>query len=553
MVGETIRDYQLNVINCVFDILANFTTQNSNKVGDAFVFECSDTVKFIDKSLKAKSYSWDFGDPTTDGDTSSDLNPTYVYPGNGDYVVKLKVQNQICEDDYSFKVRIRSKKTFELGPDIILCDDPEYYLDTRTPDATKVIWNTGYKHRQYLVKDTGLYIATVFYDKCIYSDSVHIGRNPVSMTPLPDSLFCYENEIDVVAEIKDEGFRYRWLTGNPLDTTTSLHITKKGNYSYLVYNQNCAKTDTFRFWVATPPNVEDTTICNDFIYKVDAGKLEQGSYLWSNLSTQRETQFTKPGTNWIRTKQRHCVFSDTFTIFNPVVVVELPDDEHFCDQVDIDLDAGPGKVLYEWSFDENSRKVHINFAGVIWVKATDEYGCFDSDTIVLTMTQSPHIDLGDDTTVCVSTPVTLSVPDFYQSYTWSTGNTENSLTALKEGAYFITVVDEFGCIGTDSLNVFHDPDILPNELFVPNAFSPNNDGLNDLFPYSKPMPYLGYFVAVYDRWGEKVFDSRESQSQNWDGIYKGQIAPNQAFIYIIEYIGCDGTLRTRMGTVNPFR
>ena len=96
-----------------------------------------------------------------------------------------------------------------------------------------------------------------------------------------------------------------------------------------------------------------------------------------------------------------------------------------------------------------------------------------------------------------------------------------------------------------------DPEALPNELYLPNAFTPNQDGLNELFPYKKSVSQPGYFITIYSRWGEKVFDSRESNVTSWDGYYKGARVPVVPHIYNIYYRGCDGTAKNARGSVTP--
>ncbi|MFY0644176.1 MAG: gliding motility-associated C-terminal domain-containing protein [Bacteroidia bacterium] len=549
LIGETYRDYQMNVIKCQFDILADFTTDGASASADAYVFECADTVWFKDRSLKADIYEWDFGDPTTTDDTSSQKNPWYVYPGNGDYRVKLKVINSLCEDEYVFTVRIRSTKSFELGPDLILCDDVEELLDTKTPDATLVEWSNGLEGQRIWVFDTGVYIATVSYDKCVYSDTMRIDAYPIKFDMQDDSLFC--DEVDVVLDANISGLRYAWNTG-VLDTLQTKHVTAAGDYIVAVSNEYCTEFDTIRIWQATEPHVDDAFYCSDFVHEANIDPIEEGSYLWSNGSTDIRATYTTGGKHWLQVKQRHCIKADSFVIDNPTPVADLGGDLHFCDQVDVILDAGDFAKYY-WNTDQVSRSIHVLAPGVYKVEVEDEYGCPSQDSMTITVSASPTLEIGSDTTICLRSLITLG-PEEQQdivNYSWSNGFSDRIIETENEGWYKLVITDKLGCTATDSLYVTVDPEALPDIIYIPNAFTPNGDNLNDMFPYSQRVIQPGYYIMVFSRWGEKIFDSRDSESGNWDGTYNGKRVPNQTFIYYVEYFGCDGVKRSIKGTVNP--
>ena len=80
-----------------------------------------------------------------------------------------------------------------------------------------------------------------------------------------------------------------------------------------------------------------------------------------------------------------------------------------------------------------------------------------------------------DTTICVNDPILISGPDGF-TYLWSTGATTQQESLGVEGAYSLQITDEYGCFATDTIIISIDPNALPNELYVPNAFTPNMDG-----------------------------------------------------------------------------
>jgi gliding motility-associated-like protein len=89
--------------------------------------------------------------------------------------------------------------------------------------------------------------------------------------------------------------------------------------------------------------------------------------------------------------------------------------------------------------------------------------------------------------------------------------------------------------------------------FLPNAFSPNDDELNEYFPFSERVTQPEFSVKIFNRWGEKIFDSKTANTDHWDGVYSDGIIRPEAFGYLIEYRGCDGDYRRKFGRVTVLK
>jgi gliding motility-associated-like protein len=213
------------------------------------------------------------------------------------------------------------------------------------------------------------------------------------------------------------------------------------------------------------------------------------------------------------------------------------------------LDAGTTGVKFDWSSGETTRTIRVQTPGVYSVLVENAEGCEASDSVEFTLSISPDINIGEDTTICVNSPTQLGIDIPYTSYDWNTEETTQYIVTQTEGIYRLTVTDDLGCVGSDSLFITVDPEALPSELFVPNAFTPNGDNLNEIFPYKNEVIQPAYYITIFSRWGEKLFDSRKSNTTNWDGYYKGQKVPPTTYMYFVYYRGCDGNARTTKGTV----
>ena len=111
---------------------------------------------------------------------------------------------------------------------------------------------------------------------------------------------------------------------------------------------------------------------------------------------------------------------------------------------------------------------------------------------------------------------------------------------------------EQGC----DLMIVLDLEVLPQDLYVPTAFSPNGDGLNDYFyPQTDPESIVQTidFIRVFDRWGDLVFEAQNvainDELAGWDGRLRGKMMNPAAFVYTIQYTVVDGEVRTKIGDV----
>jgi gliding motility-associated-like protein len=175
-------------------------------------------------------------------------------------------------------------------------------------------------------------------------------------------------------------------------------------------------------------------------------------------------------------------------------------------------------------------------AGIYNVTVTDANSCAVTATTVVNATAGPTANAGTDVTISFGNSVTLTATGG-GTYLWSNGDTTPSITVtpLVTTEYCVTVTDANQCTDTACVKVFVEIPCPTNaDLSVPNAFSPNNDGNNDDFCLRGWNICIKNFnIHIYDRWGEKVFESKDS-AFCWDGTYKGKLMDAAVFVYYIE-------------------
>lgn len=197
------------------------------------------------------------------------------------------------------------------------------------------------------------------------------------------------------------------------------------------------------------------------------------------------------------------------------------------------------------------------------VTATNQLGCVYTDTITVSILSTlPNVD-------AIATPDTIQYGDSSQlsltysqgviSFQWqadstlSADNISNPIaTPRSTHTYFITVADAPGCKRLDTVTVYvvHTPCAKSN-IYIPDAFSPNGDGKNDVL-YMRGNDISNIYFAVYDRWGQRMFESR-SLDQGWDGTYKGKKLDAAVFGYYAKGECSTGEKFIRKGNVTILR
>jgi gliding motility-associated-like protein len=177
--------------------------------------------------------------------------------------------------------------------------------------------------------------------------------------------------------------------------------------------------------------------------------------------------------------------------------------------------------------------------------------CTSTDTVKVNITPYPHIvEISSDTTIFINTSAHLYVSGG-STFQWSppysiscTDCPDPEVSPSLTTTYKVRIYDQDGCMALDSVRVKVDMDL---KVFVPNIFSPNNDGQNDmLFVNGKGIKSVKFFI--YNRWGEKVFESMTIE-QGWDGTFKGNPLPPSVFVYYLDAIMESGERIVRKGDI----
>ncbi|CAN5452197.1 hypothetical protein BH11BAC2_BH11BAC2_26580 [soil metagenome] len=224
------------------------------------------------------------------------------------------------------------------------------------------------------------------------------------------------------------------------------------------------------------------------------------------------------------------------TIVNPPAL-ELGPDSLLCEGDTVELDVTiPDGILYTWSTGDTLPILAVTDTGTYWV-VVDNLGCASVDTIHFPdYLPNPPFNLGEDSLYCffIFDTLHLDAGDAV-SYLWQpTMETTREITPLFPDTFYVTITRENGCPRTASLEV---NEVCIPSAFIPSAFTPDGDGLNDIL-----VPYVNNIVAynfrILNRIGQTVFYSNVP-GVGWDGKYMGKEAPPGVYVYRLNYQGLD--------------
>ena len=170
----------------------------------------------------------------------------------------------------------------------------------------------------------------------------------------------------------------------------------------------------------------------------------------------------------------------------------------------------------------------MSTSGIYFVTVSTPCGD-EKDDINIGFSVLPNANIGSDTALCIK-DFEISANPNYSDYLWSTGELSSIITVNEAGTYTVTITDVLGCVSVDTITI---KDSCETNFFIPNAFTPNGDGKNDIF-----MPMItnveNYEFFVFNRWGQQIFYTKD-QEKGWDGTSNGNESECAVYYYLIKY------------------
>ena len=217
---------------------------------------------------------------------------------------------------------------------------------------------------------------------------------------------------------------------------------------------------------------------------------------------------------------------------NPQPEALLGPDRYICDGLPITFDPGT-YTSYLWQDMSSNPTFTTNIPGMYWVTVSGGSNCSVSDTVILKgIVPSPTGFVKTKDSICPNGTLILQPLKKFVAYNWSTGSTDDHIRTKITGLYWLEVTDNHGCSATDTIMVANKD--CPRGVNIPTAFTPNNDGKNDIFKALVYEDVKSFKLQVFDRWGRLIFETSDP-SRGWDGRNKGIPLTSSVFIWQCQY------------------
>ncbi|MCB9342453.1 MAG: gliding motility-associated C-terminal domain-containing protein [Lewinellaceae bacterium] len=597
-------DYTITVVvtnqnMCSVTLTAMMHIQDSLNIQDSITLDLCDglNVSFFNNS--GLIGLWDFGD----GDTSTAVNPIHSYAMGGSYQVSFTPTDYLCVEAWDSLIIVLDEPldTPMIANNYIICIDSAQIQFMGTSNNADVHWDWTFSSGTPATSTEQNPIITFFAEDTITVTLMVTDTNncmAVATLELPvefisDSIenmrmFCLGDSLYLNPDGYDSTATYVWTSlpvdsnlvandPNPLvspvvETVYTVTLSENSGCS-VAYQVTVVPKDAA---VLTLP--DDMLVCNDSLLTLIA--TGNGTiFAWSDSSdfdpifSTNDTVMVTPvrnGKYYVRMQTIFgCVAIDSISVNNGSANIDVaPYDDNIClgESTNLQIEnLNPEDTLdYVWTPNlpnVPNPSVMPEVASDYHVVVTNQFGCTDElDFHVDVTTVSVKAEITGRDTICTRGSTTLlatptsnvePVSIFWTPTESLDDPASRTPTASPSHAetYVVTAMTEDGCVATDEVSVkFCLDQCLEPYIFVPNTFTPNNDGINDHF-IVRGANITDMVFMVWNRWGEKVYETTDINAQGWDGSFKGADATPDSYAWYLRATCGDGGSIERQGNV----
>lgn len=526
---------RINVNNCIITdtIQVTYNLFSVNYFGNDTTLCQGDTLN-LDVTNQNATCIWQ----------DNSTNFTYLVTQPGIYWVIMDINNCIKTD--TIHVNYNPLPTVDVGNDSILCQGQTLTLEATTLNAT-YLWQDNSTNQAYTVTQPGTYWVKVDVNNCSIRDTININYTTSPIVNIGNDTTLCQGKV-LTLDATSPNALYQWQNNSSSSTYT---VTQSGTYSVKVMVNNCSVSDTIIVSYNPLPTIDfgnDSTLCQGEVLILDATN-PNAIYLWQDSSTSPTYSITQQGTYWVDVSNICDHISDTINVnYTPLPFVNIGNDTTLCQGEILILDASNSNATYQWQDNSTSPTFTATQQGVYWVNVMLN-NCNTKDTIDIGYNLLPNVDFGNDTILCQGEILFLDATTTNGCYLWQDKSTNPVFKVVNPGTFVVEVTNGCG-ISSDIINIeYKDCNCY---IYIPTAFSPDFDNINDEFSVESNCVFFDFNLIVFNRWGEELFNTKNS-NDSWNGTYNGELAPIGIYTYLVIYKFEKNTKEKRCGTIYLIR
>ncbi len=556
------------------------------------VSQQSTTLTYTGNGTAGATYTWNFDGGTNTGTGQGPISVLWNTVGTKNVTLDV-TQNGCPSTQTAVTINVGSPPTVNAGPDVTVCSGGTVAIGS-APIATYTYqWNTQSVLNDSTLADpnfsylntgaaaqTFTLTVTASDNGCKASDDVNVTVDAPQATTIianDPTTFCDGGSANLASNDPNI-ITWNWST---TETTQSITVSASGTYSLNGFDANHCYYESNTITITEVPNpivalsgpgIVDETCSN---YKDGAITVQASSgtpayqYIWNTTPPQTGNTISNlsPGTyDVLVTDLNNCTVNGSYTVNTGDVFFVVVDSVWhascfgFSDgAIFASVNGGIAPYSYLWSNGSTKQDLTKIKAGNYSVTATDGKGCKNDMPVVIgepaeivtTTSSNLSINFTEETDIDVTV-----TPGAAYTYLWSPA-ASLSCSDCEDPHAFPVRTTSYTLIVTDPTTLCKDTSIIKllvdpaKKVYIPNAFTPNNDTKNDVW---KVFAYgVKYFQAtVFNRWGEKVFESADIQG-GWDGTFKGAPVQPGIYTYLVNVTYLDGEVVKNQGSLTVIK
>lgn len=439
--------------------------------------------------------------------SASNSNPLVSPSVSTTYKLVVTSADGLCTADSAIvRVNVSSRMTQVPLRDTFFCADSTYTLSAQS-GMIFYEWNNRLATyagatRVVTASDT-LNLRMLDANGCLYTDTVMIDMKVLPVVNLGvDTTICDNEVITFTGPGNMASYVWNGVAGAAQTYTT---MSSQVHTLLAIDSFGCETSDDVR--VLTKPSSSldlgrDTSVCAGESITFFGPSFFTG-YKWNGVAVA-SPEFVRTTSGEVTVEAKNsfgCPAYDTLIL----TVSELPEfslgnDTGFCDNVDFAL-LGPAGFTYIWFNGTTDRLYQAKGAGLFYLTLRDDIGCEYTDSMVIEKYTSPSITLGPDTSLRSFDPLVLTPGSDFEEYTWSTGESTESISVKEKGTYSVIVTDTNGCTGSAKMEVLSAANVSSIKGVTYKVY-PNP--ASDRFTFTSSTPLQDAVLSLIDVNGRVV-------------------------------------------------